>query len=223
MEHLGARDAYPLDECLRLIKEEAHVFVGIYAHRYGYVPQGSRISITEAEYRAARTLPRFIYLVDEETPWRPTDIDRGKSYEKLVRFKQELRTTHIVKTFSSPHQLASFVAADLGRELLQKMLPATKRDARRKQVLEEAKRLAGALANRETYPAAAQGGRIDRFWQFYFGDLIGVENTQVEAAMVHLGELLNRWKADQKKKPPGLDACVLKLSRALASQIRDEA
>ena len=34
MEHFGARDERPKDECLRLVREESDVFVGIYAHRY---------------------------------------------------------------------------------------------------------------------------------------------------------------------------------------------
>lgn len=44
MEHLGARDERPKDECLRLIAEESDIFVGIYAHRYGFIPEGDSIS-----------------------------------------------------------------------------------------------------------------------------------------------------------------------------------
>lgn len=48
MENLGARDERPKEECLRLIKEESQIFVGIYAHRYGFVPQGDDVSITQS-------------------------------------------------------------------------------------------------------------------------------------------------------------------------------
>src|SRR5436853_592668 len=67
MEHFGARDERPKDECLRLIAEESDFFVGVYAHRYGYVPEGDNLSITEAEYDAATSagLPRLIYIVHE--------------------------------------------------------------------------------------------------------------------------------------------------------------
>ena len=53
MEHFGARDERPREECLRIISKESDSFVGIYAHRYGFVPRGFTKSITEAEYDAA--------------------------------------------------------------------------------------------------------------------------------------------------------------------------
>lgn len=39
MEDFGARDQRPLAESLTVV-EESDVFVGIYAHRYGFVPDG---------------------------------------------------------------------------------------------------------------------------------------------------------------------------------------
>src|ERR1044072_2582026 len=77
MEHFGARDERPADECIRLVRQESDLFVGIYAHKYGYVPDGAEISISEMEYKAASeaSLPRFIYLVDEKQPWLPAHID----------------------------------------------------------------------------------------------------------------------------------------------------
>lgn len=77
MEHFGARDERPANECVRLVQQESELFVGIYAHRYGYVPEGNEISISEMEYKAASeaALPRFIYLVDENYPWLPAYID----------------------------------------------------------------------------------------------------------------------------------------------------
>ncbi len=65
MENFGSRDERPKDECLKLVRE-SDTFVGIYAHRYGFIPDGDSISLTEAEYDAATiaNVPRFIYLVD---------------------------------------------------------------------------------------------------------------------------------------------------------------
>ncbi len=124
MENFGARDERPKAECLRLIREEADLFVGIYAHRYGYVPHGEQKSITESEYDAAgnQNLSRFIYLVDDEIAWKPTFIDQGTLGEKLQQLKQRLKTTHICKVFSNKDQLATFVAADLGRHILRNQL-----------------------------------------------------------------------------------------------------
>ncbi len=117
MENFGARDERPKDECLRLIQEESDVFVGVYAHRYGYVPIGDTQSVTEAEYEAAALagIPRFIYLVDDEMPWKPSYMERGESETKLHKFKERLKTSHICKFFSTEHDLAAKVAADLGR------------------------------------------------------------------------------------------------------------
>src|ERR1035438_5314854 len=46
--------------------------VGIYAHRYGSMPKGSGLSITEQEFDRASQLriPSLCYLVDSKYPWR---------------------------------------------------------------------------------------------------------------------------------------------------------
>src|SRR5216684_3925405 len=118
MENLGSRDERPKDECLRLVKE-SDLFVGIYAHRYGYVPDGDSISLTEAEYDTATIagLPRFIYLVDNDHPWLPAYIDEGESKARLERFKSSLLTKHICQLFQSEDNLTAKVVADLGRHL----------------------------------------------------------------------------------------------------------
>jgi Domain of unknown function (DUF4062)/prokaryotic YEATS domain len=124
MEHFGARDARPRDECLRIIGQESDSFVGIYAHRYGHVPAGSKKSITEAEFDAAERakLPRFTYVVDEEALWNPKYIDSGQLLRCLQRFKRRLMAELIVKTFSTGDQLATAVTADLGRHLATRQL-----------------------------------------------------------------------------------------------------
>jgi len=124
MENFGAREERPKTECLRIIYEESNSFVGIYAHRYGFVPAGENKSITESEYDAAgqSNLPRFIYLVNEDAPWTPKFIDTGGAAEQLNQFKNRLRASHICKPFSTKDELATSVAADLGRYLLRSSL-----------------------------------------------------------------------------------------------------
>ena len=128
MEHFGARDARPCDECVRIIGEESDSFVGIYAHRYGHVPAGSKKSITEAEFDAAyrAKLPRFTYVIDEEALWNPKYIDSGHLLRCLQRFKRRLLAELIVKTFVTRDQLATSVAADLGRHLATQQLTHVK-------------------------------------------------------------------------------------------------
>jgi hypothetical protein len=117
MEHFGARDERPADECVRLVRQESDLFVGIYAHRYGYVPDGAEVSISELEYKAASdvSLPRFIYVVDEDQPWLPAHIDSGTSRERLLAFKAALLKRHICQKFGGHDQLATKVVSDVGR------------------------------------------------------------------------------------------------------------
>lgn len=124
METLGARDERPRNECVRLLSDESQLFVGIYAYRYGYLPDGDPVSITETEYLVAseRQLPRFIFLVDESAPWLPSHIERGEAEQRLTALKGRLRANHICEFFRDPDDLAKRVAASLGRHLwLQKI------------------------------------------------------------------------------------------------------
>jgi hypothetical protein len=124
METLGARDERPKNECVRLLSEESQLFVGIYAYRYGYLPHGDPVSITETEYLVAseRQLPRFIFLVDESQPWLPAHIERGEAEQRLAAFKSRLKANHICEFFRDADDLAKRVAASLGRHLwLQKI------------------------------------------------------------------------------------------------------
>src|SRR2546430_4194165 len=49
MEHLSASDADAIAESLRMV-DEADLYIGIFAYRYGYIPKGNDISITQMEY-----------------------------------------------------------------------------------------------------------------------------------------------------------------------------
>jgi Domain of unknown function (DUF4062) len=119
MEDFGARDNPPLRECLAVV-EESDVFVGIYAHRYGFIPDGLQISITEAEYQHAisKSLPVFAYVIEDNHPWPPKYVDQGEPAKELDRFKGLLRKNHIVKEFKEELHLAFLVAADLARTTL---------------------------------------------------------------------------------------------------------
>jgi hypothetical protein len=119
MEHLGARDERPKDECVRLAKS-SDIFIGVYAHRYGTIPKGEQLSITELEYQAATEagVKRLIYMVDECVPWLPKHVDQGKQALRLETLKAKLKADHVVKFFTNKDDLAASVAADLGREFV---------------------------------------------------------------------------------------------------------
>ncbi len=84
MEHMPAADADAIEESLRIVNE-ADIYLGIFAFRYGYIPKGYDISITEMEYNRAveRGIPRLIFLMDEDHPVKPADVERGKGAVKL--------------------------------------------------------------------------------------------------------------------------------------------
>ncbi len=42
MEHLPAADADAIAESLRMV-DEANIYLGVFAHRYGYVPKGDSL------------------------------------------------------------------------------------------------------------------------------------------------------------------------------------
>jgi hypothetical protein len=52
MEYYSAGDQRPVEKCLQDV-EDADLYLGIFAWRYGLVPEGYDKSITELEYRKA--------------------------------------------------------------------------------------------------------------------------------------------------------------------------
>jgi CheY-like chemotaxis protein len=118
MEVFGARPAQATDACFDEIKG-CNAFVGLYAHRYGFVPSGAEQSITEMELDFALKikLPIFCYVIDEEFPWMPRFIDLDPMRSKLKSFKERVGTRHIRDTFTTADDLAFKVAAALGRFL----------------------------------------------------------------------------------------------------------
>src|SRR5260370_37799395 len=64
MEHLPASDAEAIAESLHM-GNEADIYLGIFAYRYGYVPKGYDISLTEMELNRAVQggIPRLRFLL----------------------------------------------------------------------------------------------------------------------------------------------------------------
>jgi hypothetical protein len=120
MEVFGARPQEPEAACLDEI-EKSDLFVGIYAHRYGFVPEGESLSITEAEFKHAQkhAKPSFCFLVDDDYPWPPKMIEGEPGRSKLYALKNTVSTSVVRETFTTPDDLAFKVAASLGRFLAQ--------------------------------------------------------------------------------------------------------
>ena len=67
MECFGSFTEEPLDRCLSKVRS-ADVLIMILGYRYGFVPEGKIISMTEAEYHEAkdRGIPTLAYMVDDK-------------------------------------------------------------------------------------------------------------------------------------------------------------
>jgi Domain of unknown function (DUF4062)/VHL beta domain len=118
MEILGALTQEPTTACAHEI-EDSELFVGIYAHRYGFIPAGSDVSITEQEFDVARSAKKstFCFLISDEHPWPPKMIEGGHGWAKLDAFKQRLSATLVIEYFTTSEDLAFRVAAAVGRYL----------------------------------------------------------------------------------------------------------
>jgi CheY-like chemotaxis protein len=121
MEVFGARPDDATGVSLGEV-DASDAFLGIYAHKYGYVPAGCSISITEQEFNFAqeRQKPTFCFLVDDEFPWSPKLIEPEPGQSKLKLFKQRISTTIVRDTFTTPDDLAYKVASSLGHFLITK-------------------------------------------------------------------------------------------------------
>lgn len=116
METFGSRPEEPQTACLREV-EASDYMVGIYAHRYGFIPAGRAVSITEEEFEHARrtSKPVFCFSVNDDYPWPPKHVEGEPGRTKLLDFKQKIGNLLIRDTFSTPDDLAYRVATAVGR------------------------------------------------------------------------------------------------------------
>jgi tetratricopeptide (TPR) repeat protein len=114
MEHLPASDADAIRVSLELV-DQADIYLGIFAYRYGHIPEGNELSITEMEYNRAvsRGIPRLIFLMHHDHPLIAADVEKGAGAVKLEALKKRLRTERTVKFFKSSDELGTQVLQSL--------------------------------------------------------------------------------------------------------------
>lgn len=102
MEDFGSGTENPVQRSQNEI-QKADIFVGIYAHRYGYIPENHDISINEMEYNWARerNIPCLIFLLSDDASWPSHDIEMDGGKAKLQQFKQRVIKEHVVSFFDS--------------------------------------------------------------------------------------------------------------------------
>lgn len=109
MEHFPAVSRDAVEECKAKV-EEADVFIGIYADRYGYRPRGQHQSITELEYHWAedRLIDRLIFVFDKPKATLPLDhpiYQHADHDPQMTKFRDYVGKQVIWKSFASPEEL----------------------------------------------------------------------------------------------------------------------
>jgi formylglycine-generating enzyme required for sulfatase activity len=97
MERFTASTDPALEKCEQDARD-CDVYLGIIAHRYGWIPEGKDISITELEYEAAKQAgrPRLMFEIDPSIrPDLEADFDplpsRWQKQDKLEAFRAKFR------------------------------------------------------------------------------------------------------------------------------------
>ena len=114
MEHLPALDADAIQASLALV-DEADIYIGVFAYRYGHQPAGHEISITEMEYNRAvqRGIPCFIFTMTDDHPIKREDVECGDGEKKLKYLKERLN--RVCASFRSPVDLRAHVIDTLAQ------------------------------------------------------------------------------------------------------------
>ena len=108
MEYFTSMDANALDACRQKV-QNCDLFIGIYAHRYGYIPDGQSKSITELEYEWAirAKMPVYIFVIEPSYTW--SDEYRDTDEAPLNAFKNRVGQQRVWSTFTTPDTLAAKV------------------------------------------------------------------------------------------------------------------
>ncbi|MBZ0310031.1 MAG: DUF4062 domain-containing protein, partial [Anaerolineae bacterium] len=116
MEHFPAMSKDAIAGSLKKV-EEADVYVGIFAFRYGYIAEGYEKSVTEMEFDHAEKLklPRLCFLA-EEAGWPPEKYE-SENLDKMLAFRQRIDRSLIRATFTTPDNFAVALMHALIEEL----------------------------------------------------------------------------------------------------------
>ena len=114
MEHLTALDSDAVETSLRMV-DGADVYLGVLAYRYGTIPTGCDISITEMEYNRAVELNkrRLMFFIHKYHPVVFEDVETGLGAEKLKALKDRIGEQRVAAFFKSPEDLRSHIVEAL--------------------------------------------------------------------------------------------------------------
>jgi Domain of unknown function (DUF4062) len=155
MEHLPASPDDAIAASMELI-DIADIYLAIIAFRYGYVPGGHDISITEMEYNRAveRKIPRLVFLMHDEHPLKKSDVETGTGAVKLEALRKRMEKEQVVNYFKSPADLRALVVNSLSQLQQRKTNSGLQYDTAIVEMIHPAKSPYGALMNQfEPFPA----------------------------------------------------------------------
>ena len=112
MEFFVSSPESPLDVCLATVRR-SQLYILILGMRYGSVEEGSQKSFTELEYDEAikSNIPVLAFVIDEnECLIKAKYVDTGDKAEKLKQFKEKVKSSLTVSTFTSVEDLRDKVA-----------------------------------------------------------------------------------------------------------------
>lgn len=143
MERFGPLPGEPVEECERKARE-SDLVVCIVAHRYGFVPEKGRGSITRREVEAANAAGKdvLVWIVADDHPWTekkeqdlltdPTVLadsarvaEVAAGVQALLDFKTWLRATFVCDTFTTPDELGRKIAVALPKYFAKEPAGAT--------------------------------------------------------------------------------------------------
>lgn len=120
MEHLPARDASGVAVSLEMV-DQADIYLGIYAWRYGWVPDGEDISVTEMEFD--RAIKRqadgelreiLIFSAHKDHACKVEDVEADKdAQKKLTAFKTKAAAGRVRQEYRSVEELRRLVTQAL--------------------------------------------------------------------------------------------------------------
>jgi hypothetical protein len=137
MEDYVAADQRPLDQCLQDVRD-ADVYVGIFAWRYGYVPDTENPegkSITELELCEAERLgkPRLVFVLKNTAPWPPNMMDattgENEGGARIKALRDTLQQERLIGTFETADELAGKVVSAVYRWQMESSREAAPTDA----------------------------------------------------------------------------------------------
>ena len=117
MEYNSARSGDLTSVCEEEVRA-CDILVGIYAHRYGFIPSGRDKSITQLEYEQARALGKacLCFFIEKGFAWNPDFIEHDQK-TALENFLAEVKKQHVPAQFTTPEDFGNKLTAALSQWL----------------------------------------------------------------------------------------------------------